>query len=65
VELDSRHPLLDGRRHDSVLDTWLFAGGSAMVSSVWVAGVQCVSDGRHKGRERIESLGRRAMQALL
>lgn len=65
VELDSRHPLLDGRCHDSVLDTWLFAGGSAMVRSVWVAGVQRVSEGRHKGRERIESSGRRAMQALL
>jgi len=65
VELDAHHPLLDGRCHDSVIDTWLFAGGSAMVRSVWVAGVQCVSEGRHKGRERIESSGRQAMRALL
>jgi formimidoylglutamate deiminase len=57
--------LLEGRGHDAVLDTWLFAGGSAMVRSAWVAGTLCVSEGRHKNRERIEAAGRQAMRGLL
>ena len=65
VELDAHHPLLDGRRHDAVIDTWLFAGGSAMVRSAWVAGMPCVSEGRHKNRDRIEASGRQAMRGLL
>jgi formiminoglutamate deiminase len=65
VELDAHHPLLEGRRHDAVLDTWLFAGGSAMVRSAWVAGTLCVSAGRHKNRDRIEAAGRQAMRGLL
>jgi formiminoglutamate deiminase len=65
VELNSRHPLLDGRRHDSVLDTWVFAGGAEMVRSVWVGGTPCVVEGRHKDRERIELAGRQAMRAIL
>ncbi len=65
VELDARHPLLDGRSHDAVLDTWLFAGGSEMVRSVWVAGALCVSNGRHKHRDGIEISGRQAMRELL
>jgi len=65
VELDARHPLLDGRSRDAVLDTWLFAGGSDLVRSVWVAGTRCVSDGRHELRDRIALAGRQAMRALL
>lgn len=65
VELDARHPLLYGRHHDSVIDTWLFAGGSAMVRSVWVGGTLCVSDGRHVNRDRIEMPGRQAMREPL
>lgn len=65
VELNAQHPLLYGRRHDGVLDTWLFAGGSEMVRSAWVAGTLCVSEGRHKSRDRIEASGRQAMRGLL
>ncbi len=65
VELDAHHPLLAGRSKDSVLDTWLFAGGSSMVHSVWVAGKLQVVEGRHVRKAELEAPFRRAMRELL
>jgi formimidoylglutamate deiminase len=65
VELDMNHPLLEGRKQDSILDTWLFAGGSSMVRSVWVAGKLVVNEGRHPEKCKFEAPFRRAMKELL
>jgi len=65
VELDTNHPLLEGRKQDSILDTWLFAGGSSMVRSVWVAGRRVVNEGRHLEKCKFEAPFRQAMKELL
>jgi cytosine/adenosine deaminase-related metal-dependent hydrolase len=65
VELDANHPLLEGRSNDAMVDTWLFAGGSSMVRSVWVAGKLQVVDGRHVRKADLEAPFRRAMRDLL
>lgn len=65
VELDSDHPLLHGRSGDAILDSWVFAGGSDMVRSVWVAGRRIVEQGRHRRREELQGRFRAAMKALL
>lgn len=53
VELDDAHPLLDGLDGDALLDSFVFAGGADTIRSVWVAGRQLVTDGRHRDEERI------------
>jgi formimidoylglutamate deiminase len=65
VELDACHPLLAGRSGDAILDSWIFAGGAAMVRSVWVAGRRQVRDGRHVRRSELEGPFRKAMGELL
>ncbi len=65
VELDANHPLLEGRSNDAMVDTWLFAGGSSMVRSVWVAGKLQIVDGRHVRKADLEAPFRRAMRELL
>jgi len=65
VELDTGHPLLEGRSNDAIIDTWVFAGGSAMVRSVWVAGNRLVAQGRHVRKAELEAPFRRAMKELL
>lgn len=65
VELDAGHPLLEGRSDDALVDTWLFAGGSSMVRSVWVGGKQQVVAGRHVRKADLEAPFRRAMRELL
>jgi len=64
VELDMSHPLLEGREDDTVLDSWLFAGGGAMIRTVWVAGARHVVEGRHLRREIIQEAFRKAMREL-
>lgn len=64
VELDSRHVLLADRGKDTVLDSWVFAGGQSMVRSVWVGGELRVVDGRHLAKDEIEKPFRRAMREL-
>jgi len=65
VELDAEHPLLQGREEDSIVDTWLFAGGSSMVRSSWVGGILRVAEGRHLNRHDFEGPFRQAMRELL
>jgi formimidoylglutamate deiminase len=52
VALSDRHPSMQRRHGDALLDSWIFAGAAA-VDSVWSAGRKVVSDGRHHARERI------------
>jgi len=65
VSLDAEHPALIERREDEILDSWIFAGGRAVIDCVWRAGEKVVSAGRHRERDAIVARYRRAMKALL
>ncbi|WP_413868678.1 formimidoylglutamate deiminase [Albidovulum sp.] len=64
VALDGGHPDLEGRRGDTVLDTWIFAGNDRMVREVWSAGRHVVREGRHVARDGILAAYRRVMGDL-
>lgn len=64
VSLDGTHPSLAGRRGDSILDAWIFAGKD-IVDCVWVGGRRVVEGGRHVRREGVERNFRKAIEALL
>ena len=64
VTLASGHPTLAGRAEDEILDSWIFAGGRALIDCVWRAGVKLVSGGRHRAREAIVARYRCALRQL-
>lgn len=45
--LDPGHPSLLGRTDDEILDSWIFAAGSACVQHVFVGGKQVIESGHH------------------
>lgn len=51
LELDNGHELLNGRKPDVALETWIFAGDQSMLNSVWVAGRRVVERGYHVAEE--------------
>jgi len=53
VSLRADHPVLVGRADDAILDSWIFAGGRALVDCVWSAGAKVVADGRHFARDGV------------
>ena len=55
VALDSQAIDLAGRSGDTLLDCFIFAGGSDQVRDVWSAGRHMVREGRHIHREAIVS----------
>ena len=65
VALDAGHIDLAGRSGDTLLDTFIFAGDSSMVSDVWSAGRHMVKQGRHIAREAITSAYRKATAQLM
>jgi len=65
VELDGSHPLLAGRAGDTILDSLVFAGGTDMVRSVFVAGKQLVADGHHINEATLRESFSTTMKALL
>ena len=64
VALDTEHVDLVGRRGDTLLDAFVFAGDAAMVTDVWAAGRHRVVAGRHVDRETIEARYRAVMRTL-
>lgn len=64
LALDTGHPDLDGLLPDTALDTFVFAGDSAMVSDVWSAGRHLVTGGRHIARDQITEDYRGAVRTL-
>ena len=64
VVLDADHPSLVGRRGDLLLDSHLFAPGSA-VRDVMVGGEWRIRDGRHAAEVSIGEQYRRAVRRLL
>jgi formiminoglutamate deiminase len=63
--LDTRDVLFAGRSGDQLLDTFIFAGGDRCIDSVWRAGRQVVSQGRHLARAAIETRYRATLERLL
>jgi len=65
LELDPQHELLRGKSPDAVLDCWVFAGDSAMIRSVRVAGRQVINTGRHaRGGELRSAFADSALKVL-
>ena len=62
ITLDEDHPLIGGRRGDSVTDSFIFGGDGRMVRDVWVGGQQLVAKGRHRGRAQLSARWRAAMR---
>lgn len=64
VALDIQNPDLEGKNGDMLLDTFIFAGDSTMVSDTWAAGRKVVTEGRHIAREKIIKTYRETMRNL-
>ena len=65
VSLAANHPVLAERCEDEILDSWIFAGGRAVVDCVWRAGVKVVVNGRHHERDMLLTRYRRIVKPLL
>jgi formimidoylglutamate deiminase len=63
VSLDIDHAALVGRKGDTLLDSWIFAGGG--LDCVWRAGRKWVADGCHVRRGPVRERYVRAMMRLL
>lgn len=64
LALDMTHVDLESLRHDTILDSFIFAGGSEMVRDVWAAGRHVVQEGRHVRRAEIAAAYRAAVRPL-
>lgn len=64
IVLDAESPALYGRHGDALLDAAVFCGNRSVIKSVWVAGREVVSEGRHPMRERIFERYRSTLDAL-
>lgn len=64
LALDAGHPDLEGLAGDTVLDSFVFAGGNDMVRDVWSAGRHLVREGRHIARDAITAAYRAAVKPL-
>jgi formiminoglutamate deiminase len=64
IACSDAHPSLTARQGDPWLDSWIFAGATA-VDSVWSAGRKVVSAGRHHARERIAARYKTTLRRLL
>jgi cytosine/adenosine deaminase-related metal-dependent hydrolase len=65
VALDVNRPLFVGREGDRLLDSWIFSGATSCVDRVWRAGVEVVSNGRHRDRDTIAARYRSTLEHLL
>lgn len=64
MAFDPDHIDLAGQTGDSLLDTYIFAGGDHMVRDVWSAGRHMVQDGRHIARDGIVEAYKKAITPL-
>jgi formiminoglutamate deiminase len=65
ISLDADQPALIARAGDDVIDSFVFAGGSGLISAVWRAGRRLVTDGVHHRRAEIAARYRRTLERLL
>ncbi len=63
--LDAEHPDLIARDADQALATWMFAGARRLLHKVIVGGDIVVEDGKHRGRDAIDSAYRRVVRRLM
>ena len=64
VALDAEAADLVGKQGDTLLDSFVFAGGDAMVTDVWSAGRHVVEEGRHVRHDEITGRYIRAINEL-
>jgi len=64
VALDCHHPDLATRSADTVLDTWIFAGGRSLIRSVIAGGTPVVQAGCHRHRYGINKAYLRVLRSL-
>lgn len=64
VSLNTSHTSLLGRRHNELLDSWIFASAGNAVDCVWRAGRKVVSHGTHIRRDAIAARYRRTLERL-
>jgi formiminoglutamate deiminase len=65
VSLDVTRDVLESRRGDALLDSWIFAARQPMVDCVWRYGRKVVADGRHIERDALSTRYRNALKRLL
>lgn len=65
VSLNVRHPALEARNHDALLNAWIFASRGSAIDCVWRRGEKLVANGRHRARERVEASFRTALSNVL
>jgi formimidoylglutamate deiminase len=65
VALNLDAPALLERRHDTLLDSAIFAGGKDCISDVWRAGIKVVEGGRHRSRAEIVGRYRAVLSRVL
>ena len=64
LSFDMTRPDLERLTGDAILDSFVFAGDSAMVADVWAGGRHMVRQGRHIARDAITANYRRAVAPL-
>ncbi len=64
LSLDGNAIDLTGRKGDTILDSFIFAGNERMVRDVWSAGRHLVKEGRHRNHDRITSRYRNTTRML-
>lgn len=64
MALDGSAVDLIGRKGDTILDTYIFAGDDRLVRDVWSAGRHVVTDGRHVAHDAITNRYRKVMEQL-
>ena len=64
IVLDTTHPLLHNRRHDALLDSWIFSGNANLVRDVYVGGKVVIQNGVHADEEAIAAAFREALDEL-
>jgi formimidoylglutamate deiminase len=65
ISLEVSGPAFVGREGDRALDTWIFSADTGAIDRVWRAGVEVVTNGRHRERDAIAARYRRTLEALL
>jgi formiminoglutamate deiminase len=64
VVLDTTHPDWEAADASRLLDYWIFAAARPAVRDVFAHGRHVVADGRHRGRDGIESAYRKALARI-
>jgi formimidoylglutamate deiminase len=65
VRIDDKHPILAGRRGDSLLDSLVFSGNANLVRDVMVGGRWLVRDARHVRQGEIAAAYRATLERLV